>query len=332
MNFIDYEYIWETRESLHKNISSKKFILMNPEECWLFPERVDKLINAAEQGTDVTVFVNNIDPRYQGEKFQKIKFIEWPLHQLFRTACYVNDQQGNYNDIKYLFVSLNRRATENRKILIDVLHSGDIINYGKFSWHGADPVKTNYRSQFWDDSHQVILDHTEFSGRSYSTEMKQWFVPKEFYQSLVSVVGETTPSIPWLTEKTYMCIWLEKPFLIAGHRSSYEILKNLGFKLHNDIFDYSYLHLSENSTSQSMGIKDNLDRIKNENYQELRLAMEPVIKYNKQRMLELFHDDSSIPDMFKNHLRYIQANPDKSQGVDADFLSMLQHLDFLKNT
>ena len=339
---IDYEYLWEhfhlNKEKYLSDYNNlpNKFKLFWPDEFVFWPKTEDQLIEISELGVDTTVLLNNIDSKYLLEKFKNIKFVDWPLHQLYRTGYYVNDQQGTYDNINLLFLTMNRRGTYHRSALIDILHSSDIINYGKFSWHNADAdPKHVYQWKYWKDPHTVILDDIDFGGIDHT--MKQWFVPSEFYQSLISVVSETCPWVPIITEKTFMCIWLEKPFLIAGHEDSYKILKNWGFKLHEDIFDYDYIRHSffekrENSIDQAIGIKENLERIKNSNYQDLRLAMEPVIKYNKQRMIELFNDDAHVPDILKQHLRYVHSNQDKSQGFDITFLKMLQHLDFLKNT
>lgn len=70
-------------------------------------------------------------------------------------------------------------------------------------------------------------------------------VPIEYIQSCIDLVTESyaDESIA-LTEKTFKPISLRKPFILLSARNSHLFLKELGFQLYEELFDYSFDHKS----------------------------------------------------------------------------------------
>lgn len=66
-------------------------------------------------------------------------------------------------------------------------------------------------------------------------------VPLEYVQSCVDVVSESyVEDSIMLTEKTFKPIALRKPFILLSARNSHEFLQKMGFKLYDEMIDYSF--------------------------------------------------------------------------------------------
>ena len=62
----------------------------------------------------------------------------------------------------------------------------------------------------------------------------------EYYQSNCDLVLESTIESLFITEKTWKPIVFQKPFLVWGGQGIHAKLKDLGFELYDELFDYSF--------------------------------------------------------------------------------------------
>jgi hypothetical protein len=110
----------------------------------------------------------------------------------------------------------------------------------------------------------------------------------------MSLVGESSMYIPFVTEKTYRPILLKHPFLCYGAKNQNKEITKYGFELYDEIFDYDFD--SKNHISDRIrGIIDNLNNLKNENYYDLYKKIEPKLIYNKNHALKIRENDNFNP-------------------------------------
>ena len=62
----------------------------------------------------------------------------------------------------------------------------------------------------------------------------------EYLQSNIDLVLEADIDTLFITEKTWKPIVFKKPFIIYGGKGIHSKLEELGFKLHIELFDYSF--------------------------------------------------------------------------------------------
>ena len=82
---------------------------------------------------------------------------------------------------------------------------------------------------------------TTINNKLFDKDVFNAFLPKECFQSNCDVVVETYVEGPtYYTEKTWKEILFQRPFILLGNKGSNHKLEELGFKLYNEIFDYSF--------------------------------------------------------------------------------------------
>ena len=73
-----------------------------------------------------------------------------------------------------------------------------------------------------------------------NVHFKQETMPIEFNHSFMQIVTESDDTETFFTEKTATPMFLNKPFLVASNRGFHRDLANSGFKLYDELFDYSF--------------------------------------------------------------------------------------------
>lgn len=139
------------------------------------------------------------------------------------------------------------------------------------------------------------------------------YVPIEYIQSNIDVVLETYigPGVN-LTSKTLKPIFYQKPFIVLGAKKIHYYLKKYGFKLYNEIFDYSFDELSST--------KDRFDSIVNQvnnlidyDPKDLSKKLEPIkhkVKFNSERIKYLRSKIGSKTKYKTLYLNYLNGNFD----------------------
>ncbi len=99
-------------------------------------------------------------------------------------------------------------------------------------------------SEEWIEETKIYIGEkelTNINNKLYDKDLFNNFHPKECFQSNCSVVVETYIEGPiFYTEKTWKEIFYQRPFILLGNKGSNSKLEELGFKLYDEIFDYSF--------------------------------------------------------------------------------------------
>lgn len=242
--------------------------------------------------------LNNFYENYNFLPKKNTTVTTWPMFWLYNTHYNLttknlldyNNSENDF-DIDKLFISLNNKAHTHRCLLMDELCGNNLMEYGHFSW--MEPESQNYEWKYWEPKKLTLDEKYVVNLDSYET------IPNEYKKVLVNIIPESTVSVPFLTEKTFMSILLNQPFLILGAANSHQTLVNYGFELYDEIFDYSFDSIID-TNKRIEAIIDNLNSVKLENYNNLRTKIKDKIIRNKNNALDIINNKKFIPQYVKS--------------------------------
>jgi len=150
-----------------------------------------------------------------------------------------------HGPVKYNFISLCSAPREHKYNLLDRLYPNKYFIYSNYpyskvnetdyKWHPDTPLEEYKGKNGFTNLDIVKLTEIELDHRGF-----QELVPLEYYQSNCDLVLESTIDTLFITEKTWKPIVFKKPFLVWGGQGLHAKLKDLGFELYDELFDYSF--------------------------------------------------------------------------------------------
>ena len=231
---------------------------------------------------------------------KNIKLIFWPTALLHLTKKFIEKQFGKSVNIpnhdtnfENLYVNLNNRPHRHRCQLIDELYKNNLFEIGKNSWNHID-----------------IDNYTEYKFKNWKPEILRASQDVVSFESvfntkcLFNLVSESQDSVTFITEKTFKPILYGHAFLCFGYQGQNLCLRDYGFELYDEIFDYSFDNqlLIED---RIQGVINNLNKLKDENYYELYNKIKHKIERNKNRAIDILENDPYIPEeliqLFKDY-------------------------------
>ena len=262
---------------------------------------------------DITMYIIHSTPKQNYYNFQEhdikkqiysdcknVKLIFWPTALLHLTKKFIEKQFGknikipNHNtDFENLYVNLNNRPHRHRCQLIDELYKNNLFEIGKNSWNHID-----------------IDNYTEYKFKNWKPEILRASQDVVSFESvfntkcLFNLVSESQDSVTFITEKTFKPILYGHAFLCFGYQGQNLCLRDYGFELYDEIFDYSFDNqpLIED---RIQGIINNINNLKDKNYYELYNKIKHKIERNKNRAIDILENDPYIPEeliqLFKDY-------------------------------
>jgi hypothetical protein len=188
--------------------------------------------------------------------------------------------------IKYPYISMTKLPKLHRAIMMDMLAKHDIINKGVVIWR---ELTNSYQFEYWD---QQIMLRDQVDGFKHQERL-----PFEYALSFMQVVPETDNTSFGISEKTAMPLFFNKPFLVAGSMNFHKKLEELGFKLYDELFDYSFDSEPDTKIRYDL-IAQNVKRYTDKSPQELKELYDSVFEkcvYNKRVILKLATDTKLVP-------------------------------------
>lgn len=200
------------------------------------------------------------------------------------------------NNIEHLYITMNNIPREHRCIMMDMLAKHDLIDLGKISWRDVDyryttdrndtpdSVRMGYPYKYWTPKRMFLnvdtLDCTIYD--------KTFVLPKEYAKSAFQLVAETSSEDFFLTEKIAAPLYYGKLFLVIGCKNFYANLVDMGFKLYDNVFDYSFDSVDDLETRIEM-IVSNINKYRdytNEQLTKLILENKDVIEHNHRVVMD----------------------------------------------
>lgn len=258
---------------------------------------------------------------------RNVKILTWNTFDLHYSTQFLVDsykkpiEEININtNFERLFFSLNRHPRSQRAIIMDNFCKNDLFDFGLVSWNKLSKEwHESYEFDCWEEK-RMVLDMFEKIDYIDAVDQRVDFNTEFLINNrcLFNVVGETMTGNHevFISEKTYKNFLIGQPFISVGPLYHNQQLKNLGFKLYDEIFDYSY-DSNMDTEERVIGMVNNLNQYKHTDLSKLYDQIKEITIFNKNKSIEIYHNDSYIPieliTLYKNH-------PDKF--IENKFVTM----------
>ena len=255
----------ETEEYIkHNDVSNTELIVINIAEAFL-------VMDTSPSGP--FVFYSDLAKKFKSSKYinanlhikRGMEFTPWLENNFDTLECYpytFNNRTihrlkllGNaHKKVEYYRLKPNKHAIfynavpqSYRAFLIDNLHENNTIQNTHYSWL----IRKEFNDDIikdWDE----IMHHFDWRTRKVldttldglNTGIQQDKVDDFLYfeDTIFDLAVETVPEEAYLmyTEKTWKPLLMGKLFFILGSFDYYKNLKDMGFELYDEIFDYSF--------------------------------------------------------------------------------------------
>lgn len=290
-------------EEVVKKYNPKKIVFFGPEE-----HRFNKILNNRKTYKNLVTFLDskNIDYffvngacgdyalnyRFDFKKFRH-KFVHWETFFAYQAYSSFQTSIGHNKKITKLFTSLNNRAHDFRKLFIDQMYNAGLFDYGYISWNNIE-MGSMYSFKYWNPEPMLLSDRND----AYTQDFFK-LPTTEFKDSLFSLIAESTMDAIFTTEKTYIAILHRRPFLTFGAPNANLYMKTLGFKLFENIIDYSFDEIDDDIER----CKQYMQQVKNlttYNLNELKNEVMPIVNYNFDNFNEMIRTNSTVPAIVKD--------------------------------
>jgi hypothetical protein len=246
--------------------------------------------------------------RYQDEWNNRTTFL-WPTFFINRSLYYLKNIDFESNqDIDYLFISMNNLPREHRCYLVDNIFKNELQKNSAITWHQE---KTDYEWQYWNPK-KLLLSDNKFRNYHHGNQVDANFVssihqlPEEFFRSLFSLVSESSISRLFITEKTAIPLLMARPFIVQGAPGFHSYLRDLGFELYDELFDYKFDRYLD-YRNRTDCIIENIKRLKKENLKDLYKSVHEKTIRNRQRAIDIVKNTKLIPEIVvsNEYARYV---------------------------
>lgn len=184
------------------------------------------------------------------------------------------------------FISLNGRVTTTRCRFVDHFYKYGLFNKGYFSFSNngyANPNFECYNWKYWNKPELFFLD--DLSTMEENNLNPNFTIPPQYFDSVFSFGSETKEHLVFVTEKTYLPIYFKKPFLLYAAKGQYAYLKSQGFKLFENLIDYSFDNI-DTHYARADAITYQMKRLSEMNIDTLIENTREVCDYNYNVMME----------------------------------------------
>jgi hypothetical protein len=145
-----------------------------------------------------------------------------------------------------------------------------------------------YTFKYWTPE-RLFLESTWYnSSTSSPSQLMQNTPPWQFADSVFSFISETVTAEIMVTEKTWMAIYHQRPFLTFATSGYYRFLQTLGIELYDEIFDYSFDSIPDPYWQERcIAVMAQMKKLENADLQNLYMLLRPKVLRNYTRMLDI---------------------------------------------
>lgn len=194
-----------------------------------------------------------------------------------------------HSEITKHYTSMNARAHHHRCMFIDLLYHENLFDYGYLSWHNIEQWEYPYKFKYW----KPVLMSFDNNWINPLGGFKEILLPpkQEFKTSLFSIISESDDTVLKITEKTVLPIFHKRPFIVQAAPNFHKMLKNKGFQLFDEVFDYSFDEIPNEPQTTSLRrttamIKET-KKIVNYDPNDLYKILKPKLQHNYLIMMKL---------------------------------------------
>lgn len=262
--------------------------------------RNETLKNALKNSKTKLVLIKNGDSIEPDEEFFEggLKIINSPFHLIRDTISELQDVIGDIksykvSDFKIPILYLNGKPHIHRCVLMNNFHKTRWVKENtKYSWVWTQKeFRGDNILQFdsWIEKQIRIDDLVD----GCLNQTKQDIEQQPFFQ----LVAETNDDHFFLTEKTAKPLLLKQPFLVFSNPQFHKKLKDYGFELYDEVFNYDFDFI-EDMEERSKMILTEVNKLQNYDLPSLYKKLEPKLIHNVNRCFELVNDKENNLELF----------------------------------
>lgn len=215
--------------------------------------------------------------------------------------------------VEKLFVSLNNRPKQHRAELIKILMDRNVIDRGVVRFANDKDLWNKVLTDkiFTPEYFEKLLSNAPmiFSPFIYGNK-REWFLDPFYLTALFDIAAESETQANLISQKSLQPVLFKKPFCLIGSANQNTVMKDLGFEIFDEFFDFSdetddllsvrtrpqqYAHY-DNMLSDLWSIDDSPQALK-----DLRESLEPKLEHNLDRFVKILFDDEFVPDIVLEH-------------------------------
>jgi hypothetical protein len=248
--------------------------------------------------------------------YKNIHVLHWETYWITMSFHQLKEYPSNVDkEFCFPFIAMNSFIRKYKCLLMDLLAERNLVNKGAVAWHNL-----NYKGRIIDYKYKHwVPEVKKLSGQFIDIEKLQelsgtlsevYNLPIEYGQSFMSLIMESDIKNFMITEKTAVPLLTGQPFLAFASRGYHKKLKDLGFQLYDEIFDYSFDN-KVSLESRGRGIVDNVEKISKLSQEELKqvnLILLPKLNFNKEHAEKIAKDISRPPTVFLNLVNSYTGN------------------------
>ena len=243
----------------------------------------------SNSGTKVDWWLDTLAPIIDFYNIWPSQFFVW-----CNNSQYVEVMDIDHSNLNKFFVCKMRLPHYHRRVLIDELSRNNLLEDNIVSF--IDPSN-------WLENNPDAYKFKYYSGEKRICGYNGWDSPNQqppgYENCFLELVSESN-TVDFYTEKTTQAILFQKPFIIQGARNANYYLQKFGFKIFDELFDYSF-DMLPSIQERSAALSDELLRIQNLNldFNEVRKILQPKIEHNFNRLIELVKHDEYMPNIVR---------------------------------
>lgn len=196
------------------------------------------------------------------------------------------------NQFKYPFICLNNRSHIQRCATVEELAKTNLISKGVVTWHDFLNENSDYPFKYFDRTQKRTLSD------NFAEKLDSFLIAKEFKESFFHLITEATINATFITEKTATALLFQKPFVVVADKGFHHKLQTLGFKLYDELIDYSFDDEPDLHKRVEM-IVGQLPKIIDGDWTMMYQLLKPKLDFNFNRAIEIIEDNSYIPSIIK---------------------------------
>lgn len=245
------------------------------------------------------IFATNDKEFYKNSELfnqSNIKLLFFPTHLLHYTynSFIINNQKVKTikTGFEKIFLNFNGKPHFHRCLTVDKLFEHDLVKYGKVSWNNLRSTmpelsyaEHNYQFKFWEEKIMKVDNYSNFEVTSDILETN----------TFMSIVSESSQDLFFVTEKTFRSLLIGQIFYCIGGKGQNIKLKELGFSLYDEIFDYSF-DLEDSIEQRVNGVVMNIKKLIDVDLYSLYNKVSNKIEYNQKLCFEYLKNDPFIPE------------------------------------
>ncbi len=192
-------------------------------------------------------------------------------------------EQPEIYSFNKLFSFLVNRPHDHRCIFMEMLVQRNLHKENLITWN---ILNETHDFDTW-DQHQLFDPCTSYDENG---KFDQFAMGQSYHETLIDVVSESTQDILFWTEKTVRPMVFLKPFVIVGAQGINTRLRDFGFQLFEELFDYEFDNLYYYA-DRAKGVADQLSHLQQtlsvEEYADIYRTLQPKLVHNAKILAKI---------------------------------------------